>query len=286
MSLATLTRKFRKVRLWQRDHERTVGKKRKTRKTSKACLLSLPLEIRRIIYRYALLAPEDYQPYDEYWNAKVQLSWSWPWVPFMPPRLRLYEPEYWGKEPMSTLFRLNRQLHLDTEEFFYGSGEFVFEWPRYACACCVPEFLGRRSLRAREIMSTVYLHLVQGTNIYGKANFREQQNFFQAILAGLPSLRHVTICVRFFGGDVNLGKKAMATSSIVKLAGIFRDIQTLELTHDSSGSDGIVLEQRVQIVEEARDSISRMAWEDLEQLPSAYSCCSEQKRAWVTRHIQ
>jgi hypothetical protein len=193
---------------------------------------------------------------------------------------------------MSLLFLLNHQLRAEAEEYFYKSGDFIFAWPRCECACCVPVFLGKRSLKARE-MGGVYLRLLVNTQV--RMGYRNEQAFFQALLKELKGLRKVVVCVRFLGGVVDEEELEWIVGTLVGLVGVFRGVRKVELEHDACEATeatglileapGVVWEQRVRMVEEARGRIERGEWEEVEELDEGFCRCEEQTKAWVTKHI-
>lgn len=95
-------------------------------------LLTLPIEIRRLILEYAfiaLCAPT--YPDKKYSKLDIQVN------PVLDhhckvSKCHLIRPNArhcaWGKEPMTRILRINHQLLSETTEVLYG-GDFVFHFP-------------------------------------------------------------------------------------------------------------------------------------------------------------
>lgn len=154
--------KFPKYRLWRwpRRFDKTSNiffrRFRNQQKTSNTTLpapfrlLSLPPEIRRIIYFYAVLATRGQYP---------ALS---PGKPvFLSPAVgsQGYELKY-GRflhgATMCILLRVNRQILAEAEELVYGSGNFVLDWSgiNYDRVSTM-KYLNLLNGRARELMASI-----------------------------------------------------------------------------------------------------------------------------------
>jgi hypothetical protein len=168
-----------------------------------------------------------------------------------------YNSPYWGPERMTRLLRVCKQIHDEAEGVLYRN--FIIDWPQFACACSVPVLLSKRSPRFKELVRFIAVRLRQDEhNHRGAWTLRQrqmkQQALYKALLAELPALRSVSMSVSFVGrGPIDEAKKGMLVDNIVRLAGVFRDIDKLELSYLTVGPDGT----REQIVREARERIRR-----------------------------
>lgn len=95
-------------------------------------LLTLPIEIRRLILEYAFIAQcaptypdKKYSKLDIQVNPVLDHHCKVSKCPLIRPNARHCA---WGKEPMTRILRINHQLLSETTEVLYG-GDFVFHFP-------------------------------------------------------------------------------------------------------------------------------------------------------------
>lgn len=238
-------------------------------------LLSLPTEIRLRIFCFALKSGED-NPLNPFWQQNVRFSWDGLVIRSHRDGRDGRDEDYWGTERMTRLLRVNRQIHVEAEGVLYG--DLTVAWPSGACACIVPLFLAKRSDRVPQIVRRLNVALFQvidkGDDELAKGRKRTQA-FYQSLVAALPALTFVQLSVAFLGADVDESTRGHVVENIVRMAAVFRGVDHLELWYVERPR----MEQRVEMVREARERIRRREWGDGDAADPDFVCCTEKLKA-------
>ncbi|OCK80241.1 hypothetical protein K432DRAFT_382422 [Lepidopterella palustris CBS 459.81] len=199
-------------------------------------LLCLPTELRLRIFYYAFEDPNEYhRPCHR------------PWEPLRPPYFnveyhknvlrasRHFRTLYWGTESMSSLLRINRQLHREAEEVLYT--QFLVRW-----VAPLQHFVGFTKMissSARQTLRHIEIQICLSGPSFDKGEERpeieETKKILEGVVANLTGLRSVkanfAISKAGSGRDRPTSLQAKYADTIMELLYVFRNIDRVILPH-------------------------------------------------------
>jgi hypothetical protein len=194
-------------------------------------LLTLPIEIRRLILGYAFIAQcAPTYPAKRFSDLDIQVT------PILDCARRLrtirlnHRHGAWGKEYMTRILRVNQQLLSEATEVLYG-GDFVFHFPASRSAGGVHhwlELIGDKKSLVKKISVTYQVRLGQFSMVAASLPVAKG---FATLKRELVNLKSVKIRVVFqqtpcFPPESEQGRQREC-DALTYLVGIFRGLATL-----------------------------------------------------------
>jgi hypothetical protein len=228
-------------------------------------LLGLPVEVRRQILQEAFLVSCSPGPLHRFANPfGLQLYFASS-VPSAKLDLSTYGG--WGREQMSTILRLNRQLHSEAIEVLYG-GPFVFEFCNSTRANNVRlwlDVLGDKKKLVKHVGVSVVLDLemlsiIGGPYVDGAKKQvevkREAWSILKEELVSLQSVRvQIDFVSRIRGGPP--GRERLL-DEIMGLLGAFRGVKTIRIEQGQFAYKEF--EERAHVLETCIERVERGEW--------------------------
>ncbi len=201
---------------------------------SSPALLTLPLELREIIWFLVLRLDSPY----------------WP-APYMPspfiasvngPKTNSEYGHHWGTEEMTRLLRTNRQIYHEASKVLYEQFTFSFGY-----SCHIRPFLNQITHPSRLAIRTISLFYIfslghSPTDLTFEERRRRNTaahvqtvKDFTHMAASLPGLRRVSIAIDFVGPVVDAVEQDWLVESAVALARPFRHVEICGIRPPTEG---------------------------------------------------
>jgi hypothetical protein len=195
-------------------------------------LLTLPIEIRRLILGYAFIAAcAPIHPERKYTPLDIRVTSTPRWM--VSQRYltqRKYKYGVWGQESMSRILRINHQLRSEATEVLYG-GDFVFHFLASPSADDIHRWLhviGDKKSLLTKIAVRYHVHL--GGPKMTDATGRGTEGF-AALKRELVNLKSVEMRIVFertpFAPIESEKVRQLVLDALTDLVGIFRGLATL-----------------------------------------------------------
>lgn len=206
--------------------------------------LTLPREIRDLIYHYALLRPKT--------GPGITPSHICAFRP--QPDIVAEQYIYWGTEKSTRLFLVNRQFSYEALKLFYSSYPFNF-------AQTVDVALVNATLRdtlspwARSLISSISLIIILRCtpDPFTASDEEERRLAIEAMVALLPNVKRFELTLTFVGVEVPEYQVKEIVSRGLRIASPLKDVAKLVLygaDHESA--------QRMRITREVREALGCM----------------------------
>ncbi len=222
---------------------------------SPPALLTLPLELREIIWFLVL------RLHSPYWPAPYEPS------PFIAsvngPKTDSEYGHYWGTEEMTRLLRTDRQIYQEASKVLYEQFTFGFGYRGY-----IRPFLNQIPHPSRLAIRTISLFYIfslghSPTDLTFEERRRrntaahvETVKYFTHMAASLPGLRRVSITIDFVGPVVDAAEQERLVESAVALARPFGHVETCGIQAPEDGFRAGT--QREEIYLEAKKRVEDM----------------------------
>lgn len=219
-----------------------------------ANLLSLPIELRREILRYALIASCAPSPLlaSKIPNG-IKLLWASDFIRSPRHEVNSEVYGYWGQEQMSRILRVNHQLLSETLEVLYA-GDFVFEFSNTTRLGNVRfwlDALGEKRGLVRQIAVSVVVDLkmlsviAHAGKLAATNTIRDKKDAWACLrreLEGLESVRVELGFVRMMD-DALMGMERVV-GELMALIGIFEGVKRLAIDGSRMTEERVTILQK------------------------------------------